>query len=211
MAKLTIVGMPIGNFEDITLRCLAKLKTAQLILCEDTRETSKALSFFGIQANLVSYIGSYDKAISLMKSLIAQNQDVILVSDKGMPCISDPGTKIINIARKMNIGIECLPGVSAVTTAYALTGYSKGYAFYGFVNLIKLKEILSLSLNLNLIFYESAIRLPKFLNAIHQINENIEITLCKDLTKKYQDIKQGKIVDFINENFQGEFVIIIKN
>lgn len=217
LGKLIITGLPIGNYADISPRALDTLKNAQLILCEDTRESNILLLNFGIQQKkLISYIGSYNTAINSAKRAINDGIDVVLICDRGMPCISDPGASIVNILRKNGAKIVCVPGPSAVTTAFAMTGYTGSFIFHGFLprkeGEIRKLLVQLLALDYNIIFFESPIRLENTLKIFAQIIPEREITLARELTKTYEQILQFQISECekYKQNFKGECVLIIK-
>jgi 16S rRNA (cytidine1402-2'-O)-methyltransferase len=214
--KLVIIGSHIGNIYDFPHRGLKFFEKTNLVLCEDTRETSKTLSDFGIQAKLISYVGSFDSAITHAKKAIFEGYNVALMCDRGMPCISDPGAKIIALFRSMNVDITCIPGPSSVTVAFALTGYSGPFIFHGFLprkkgDILKIANKIG-DLGYNIIFFESAIRLLETLKVLSSVFVDREVTIARELTKVYEEIIQDKIENIINKNqiFKGECVLIIK-
>ena len=212
--KLIIVGMPIGNFGDFSSRALEALKSCELIICEDTRSNKLFLQNFNINKMVISYIGSLEKALYSTQKTIENNQNVALICDRGMPGVCDPGAKIVDYFRKINVQITCVPGPSALTTAFALSGYFGSFVFHGFLPR-KSKDILELVENLskldyNLIFFESPNRMSESLKILSQILKGREITIARELTKVYEEVIQGKIEDLINREFKGECVLIIK-
>ena len=131
---LYLISTPIGNMEDITIGALNILKKSDIILCEDTRRSSKLLNYFHIKNQLISYHKFNEKKISnKIVDIIKKNKIVSLISDAGTPTISDPGKIIINECIKKNIKIYPIPGPSAVTTAVSVSGFSDKYFFYGFL------------------------------------------------------------------------------
>ena len=135
MTKFFIVGTPIGNFDDITLRAIETLKKVDIIACEDTRVTKNLLTHFSIyDKKLISY-HKYNETISSQKIidiLLNENKSVALVSDAGMPTISDPGFVLVESIKKHNISFEVIPGVSAITTIMAISGFGPDFTFLGF-------------------------------------------------------------------------------
>lgn len=215
--ELKLIGVPIGNFQDISHRGLKALEECEAVLCEDTRESEYFLRYYNMEKKLLSYGGMLArKSINEGLRILKEGKNVCLVSDRGMPCISDPGAKIIEEYRKEKIKIECIPGPSAVTTAFTLSGYSGGFIFHGFLPR-KEQEILKIGRKLaesgyHIIFFESAVRLKKTLEILNEIFKEQEITLAKDLTKSTEKIQQAKISDLLEKSdFKGEYVIIIKN
>jgi len=216
--SLVIVGLPIGNFDDLSVRGLESLKSADLIVCEDTRSAIVLLKNFNlIEKKLISYVGSWNKAILAANTIVEKGGIVALVCDRGMVSVSDPGAKVVRYFRGQSVKIDCVPGPSAVTTAFALTGYFGSFIFHGFLPRKK-AEILKLvnglkNLPYNLIFFESPLRLSASLAALAEILPGCEITIARELTKPFQEILQGKIEDFLAKdlNFKGECVLVVKN
>lgn len=214
MSGLCLVGMPIGNYDDLAQRGLECLKKAALILCEDTRESAKMLLYYGMQTRLVSYVGDYENAVRLAHEAIKKGHDVALICDRGMPCISDPGARVVEYFRKVGVKIDCIPGASSVTTAFALSGFHGGFVFHGFLprkkgDILKVAEQLAV-LDYNLIFFESPRRMHETLELLNQFFADRTVVLAKDLTKKYQQVVSGKIVDLLKQKeFLGEYVIVV--
>ena len=130
---LYLVSTPIGNMEDITLRALNVLKKSDIILCEDTRRSGKLLSYFQIKNKLLSYHKFNEKKVSSnIINFIKKNKIVSLISDAGTPAISDPGMILVNKCIDENLNIHPIPGPSAVTSAFSVSGFSDQYLFYGF-------------------------------------------------------------------------------
>jgi len=212
--SLVIIGMPIGNFDDLTPRALSGLKNCSLVLCEDTRASMVFFKYFGITAPLVSYVGNYDKSIKMAVAETQNGLNVGLICDRGMVGISDPGAKVVAHLRKENIKIECMPGVSSLTTAFSLSGYFGSFIFHGFLPRKKNEttELLKHlgTLDYNLVFFESALRLQKSLEIFDEILPGREITIARELTKPYEEIIQGYPKDLKNLELKGELVLILK-
>ena len=131
---LYLVSTPIGNMEDITFRALNVLKKSNIILCEDTRRSGKLLSYFKIKNKLLSYHKFNEKKISsTVIDSIKKDKVVSLISDAGTPTISDPGLILVNKCIDENLSIYPIPGPSAVTSAFSVSGFSDQYLFYGFL------------------------------------------------------------------------------
>lgn len=215
--QCVIVGVPIGNYSDLSPRAAACLKSAGLVLCEDTRESGKLLLNLGVQTRCISYIGSFNAAMLAAKKEMENGNDVALISDRGMPCISDPGADIIKHFRLHGFHITCIPGASAATTAFALTGYAGPFIFHGFLprkrgDIIKVADKLR-DLNYHIIFFEAPNRVLETLTILSSIFPGHEVTLARELTKTYQEVLQFKIEDAPKHeaHFKGECVIIIKH
>lgn len=211
--RLYLIGTPIGNYNDITYRALEILKKVDLLLCEDIRETSKLLDNFLIKKELISYIGSSNLAYKKTQDLINIGKNVGLVSDRGMPCISDPGADFIRYFRNLKFEIEIIPGVSAVTTAFTLAGKNGGFYFYGFLpkkkNSIKSLIIDLLKLETTLIFFESPYRIKNTLKIISEIIPNKEIQIMREMTKTYKEHLVGTAKELMVNEIKGELVLII--
>jgi len=214
---LYIVGTPIGNLEDITLRALRILKEVDLIACEDTRQTSKLLGHYKIQVPLVSYheFNERVRSIELIKKL-KMGRNIALVSDAGMPGISDPGFQIISSAIKENIPVIPIPGPSAILTALVISGLpTHRFAFEGFLpekSVARKKHLLLLKDEpRTLIFFESARRLKQSLQDIFEILGNRSIAIAHELTKKFESVDRGSLKEILNRfegmTIKGEFVL----
>lgn len=211
--SLILVGVPIGNIDDISPRAIECLKKQEIILCEDTRASSILFMNFSIQARLISHVGSYHHAITKASEQIESGKDIALVCDRGMPCISDPGASIVSHFRERNIKIECIPGASALTTAFSMTGYTGGFIFHGFLPrkpgaILKIANTLK-DLDYNIIFFESPIRIKNTLILLKTAYADRSITIARELTKKYESIVQGTIDEVLKHEILGECVIVI--
>lgn len=218
--KLYICATPIGNLEDITIRVLNTLKDVDLIAAEDTRHTIKLLNHFEISKPLTSYHehNKMKKGPQLIDKL-KEGHKIALVSDAGMPGISDPGEDIIRLCIENDIAVEVLPGANAVITALVASGLSTDkFAFEGFLDRNKKKrrerlEILSTD-DRTLIFYESPHRLIDTLIDMEKILSDRNMVIARELTKKYEEIIRGNISHIIN-HFKanapkGEFVLLLE-
>ncbi|WIF96157.1 16S rRNA (cytidine(1402)-2'-O)-methyltransferase [Caminicella sporogenes] len=218
--KLYICPTPIGNLEDITIRTLNILKKVDLIAAEDTRHTIKLLNHYDIKKPLVSYHEhNKDKRGQELIEKLKEGQNIALVSDAGMPGISDPGEDLVKLCIENNISLEVLPGASAIITALVISGLStKKFAFEGFLDRNKkkrrerFKEIKKD--DRTLVFYESPHRLLECLNDMMDILGDRQIVIARELTKKYEEVLRGSISEII-EHFKakepkGEFVVLIE-
>ncbi|PIF04083.1 MAG: 16S rRNA (cytidine(1402)-2'-O)-methyltransferase [Arcobacter sp.] len=227
---LTFVPTPIGNLGDISFRTIEVLKDGELILCEDTRVTKKLLSLisqrFKIQFPNFEYISvhSHNEKEFLTKDnqILLETKKCIYMSDAGMPCVSDPGSVLVDFCLKNNIEYDVLPGANAILTAYASSGFSKNateFTFFGFLphkgtNRSDMLNRVMNSENLA-ILYESPHRLMKLIEEINKIDSQREIFLTKELTKKYQTRYKGdarSILDLLKKTtIKGEWVVVIQN
>ncbi len=221
MGTLYICSTPIGNLEDITLRTLRVLKEVDLIAAEDTRQTIKLLNHFDIKKKMISYHehNKYEKTQVLIDELMS-GKDVALVSDAGTPIISDPGFEVVREAANRGIEVTATPGVSAVITALTLSGLdSRGFVFFGFLprenkERSRYSERISKE-TYTMVFYEARHRLLKTLEYLcDQTTGNRRISICKELTKKHEDVYRTTLEDAIchyRENEpRGEFVLVLE-
>ena len=218
---LYIVATPIGNLEDITLRAIRILKEVDLIAAEDTRRTRKLLNAYKITTSLISLHEHNEREKSaLIIAKIKGGMNVAYVSDAGTPCVSDPGYQLVNFAQAENIRIIPIPGPSALITALSVAGIpADNFSFCGFLPARENKRRLFLGSLKNeertIIFYESPTRFLSTLKDIYEILGNREIVVARELTKIFEEIKRGEVIDFIksdNENkTRGEFTVILKS
>ena len=217
---LYIVSTPIGNLKDITLRALETLKSADLIAAEDTRHSRKLLSHYDIHTPLTSYFehNKFSKGPYLVK-LLKSGKNIALITDSGTPGISDPGYKIIQLAREADIEITAVPGASALINALVLSGApADKFIFEGYLPVKSAARQRRLGESANekrtVIFYESPHRLLKSLKDILQVLPQRDIIVARELTKKFEEIKQGSpqelLAYFEQRKVRGEFVILIK-
>jgi len=222
---LTLLPTPIGNIEDITLRALRVLEEADVILCEDTRITKKLLLLlserYDLKHNIKKFISlhshnEFETINSFDKSFFDQN--VVYMSDAGMPCISDPGALLVQYCIENGIEYTVLPGPSAFTTAYAGSGFlDKEFLFFGFLphkgkeRQEKLQKVLNE--NYPVILYESPHRLEKLLDELAQNIPDRVIVAAKEITKKYEHYFKGTASQLKEQIsgalIKGEWVIII--
>ena len=217
--KLYICPTPIGNLEDITYRTLRVLNEVDLIAAEDTRHSVKLLNHFEISKPLTSYFehNKDTKGIYLINKLL-EGENIALISDAGMPGISDPGEDLIKLAIENNIEVDVLPGASAFVIALVGSGLNTHkFAFEGFLDRDKklrrsrLEEIKEE--DRTMIFYETPHRLKDTLKDMLKILGNREISVNRELTKKYQEVIREDIETVINifneKEVKGEFVLIV--
>lgn len=213
-----ICPTPIGNLEDITLRVLRVLKEVDLIAAEDTRHTIKLLNHYEINKPLTSYHqhNRIRKGESLIKELI-EGKSIALVSDAGMPGISDPGEDLVALCVENGIQIEVLPGATAAILALIISGIkTEKFSFEGFLDRDKKKRKERLSQIKNddrtLIFYEAPHRLINTLEDLIKILGNRNAAVARELTKRYEEVIRGslqEIADHFNlHEPKGEIVII---
>ena len=215
---LFVVGTPIGNLEDITLRAISTLQNVDLILAEDTRNSKKLLSAHNIDTKMMSYHEhSNEKETKRIISLLLDGKNLALISDAGTPTISDPGYGLIRDCIKKEIKIIPIPGASAITTAMSVSGLpSDSFTFFGFLpqkkgRIKKIKELLNV--DNTIILFERPFRLEKTLNQLKEYLGNRSVVVGRELTKLYEEIIRGNLEDvikyFSKSKVKGEIVIMI--
>nr|WP_259548570.1 16S rRNA (cytidine(1402)-2'-O)-methyltransferase [Heyndrickxia oleronia] len=217
---LYLVPTPIGNLEDMTYRAVRILKEAHIIAAEDTRNTKKLCHYFDIQTPITSY-HEHNKEISA-KNLISKlllGEKVALVSDAGMPSISDPGYELVVQVLEENITVVPLPGANAALTALIASGINpQPFYFYGFLSRNKKERRAELENLINktetFILYEAPHRLKETLKAMSEVLGNRNIVLCRELTKKFEEFLRGTIDEIIKwfeaNEVRGEFCIVVE-
>ncbi|HLQ71149.1 MAG TPA: 16S rRNA (cytidine(1402)-2'-O)-methyltransferase [Bacillota bacterium] len=219
-AKLYVVPTPIGNLDDMTYRAVKVLKEVALIAAEDTRNTMKLLHHYDIRTELISY-HEHNKAARGKELLqrLKNGESIAIVSDAGMPAISDPGEELVRAVVDAEYSVVVLPGANAALVALVGSGLSaKEYLFYGFLprkSKEKAAELKRLrSLNATLLFYESPYRLTDTLSAINQHLGNRQVTVARELTKKFETYMRGSVQDVITwageHGIKGECCIVVE-
>ncbi len=218
---LYIVGTPIGNLSDISFRCLDILNKVDLIACEDTRQTRKLMSKYKLNNNLLSFnkFNSSKKIPTLIQRL-ESGKSIALVSDAGLPGISDPGEDLVNELRLKGLEIICIPGPCAALTALVSSGLpTSQFIFEGFLpkkKIIRDRALIEISKNTKTtIIFESPHRLNKLLEDLEfYCGKKREIHIAKELTKKYEEHIRTNIEEsikyFKNKKILGEYTIILK-
>lgn len=217
---LYIVGTPIGNLKDITLRAIETLQNVDIILAEDTRQTLKLLNHLNIKKQMISYHRHNEtEKINQVVGLLDAGKNVALVSDAGMPIISDPGQDLVKHLVENDYKIETIPGVTAITTAIVKSAMdSTRFAFEGFlsVNKKQRKERLESIVNetRTIIFYEAPHKILYTLKDIYTYLGDRNICIARELTKLHEEFIYNKISDVINKieekPLRGEIVLIIE-
>lgn len=227
---LTFVPTPIGNPQDITIRALKTFEKATLFLCEDTRETKRLLRIleerfeFTYPSEDVEFLSFHEHNGAERLEQISKRlstEEVIYVSDAGMPVISDPGQLLVEYCQANQIAYDVLPGASAVTTVYAASGFEEGeFSFYGFLPSkgTSRKEALINVMNatVNTILYEAPHRIEKLIEEIVAIEPERELFFAKELSKKFQGYYRGTATEILAQfhantiNPKGEWAVVIK-
>lgn len=212
---LYIVATPIGNLEDITLRALRILKEADLIACEDTRRTKILLDKYQIKKPLVSYHQhSHLQKIDYLIGELKAGKSIALVSDAGTPDIDDPGGILVNRAAKEGIEVVPIPGPSSLSVALSVCGfYANSFLFLGFLpkkkGRKKLFDFLKEEKRL-IAFFESPYRIIKTLKDFQEALGDREVCVCRELTKKFEEIYRGRISEVLLKiKEKGEFTVVI--
>jgi 16S rRNA (cytidine1402-2'-O)-methyltransferase len=195
---LAVCATPIGNLEDVTLRVLSELSEADLVLCEDTRHTRRLLERHGIRARLLSYHEHNEAArtAALLPRLKA-GERIALVSDAGLPGISDPGARLVGAALEAGVPVTVLPGPSAVDTALVVSGFAaERYQFLGFLPrgrtaLARVWQELG-AWPWPAIAFESPRRLPATLLSLAAADPDRSIAVCRELTKRHEQVVRGR-------------------
>lgn len=233
MKKLSVVATPIGNLEDITLRALRMLKEADVIACEDTRNTKKLLSHYDIHTPTVAFhANSGVKGFEKIIKLLEEGKHVALVCDAGTPGVSDPGLELVSVVRETlgeDVTIETIPGASALAAAISISGLrAASFTFYGFLPLKKGRETLFKEIARSeraSVFYESPHRIVKTLESLVKHlgaapasakASARRVGIFRELTKMYEESVIGSAAEVLakitsDPNKQrGEFVVIVE-
>lgn len=223
MGKIYVVATPIGNLSDITLRAIETLKAVDIIASEDTRRTLILLNKYNISTKLVAYhkFNEKEQATKLIELILQKDISIALVSDAGTPCISDPGSILISEALKNSIEVIPVPGVSSVIAALSVSGFKiNNFTLIGFFpransEIKRLLNFIRQSLSEVYIIFESPKRIEKTLSILGNNFSDATVVLCNDLTKKFEKIYRGNILEVSNivsndENSNlGEYVLLL--
>jgi 16S rRNA (cytidine1402-2'-O)-methyltransferase len=215
---LAVCATPIGNLQDVTLRVLAELAAADVVLCEDTRHTRVLLQRHGIRAKLLSYHehNEAQRTAELLPRLEA-GERVALVSDAGLPGVSDPGARLVRAALDADVEVTVLPGPSAAETALVASGLvAEQYRFLGFLprGEKKLSELWSelRGWSWPAVAFESPQRLPAMLRSLAAADPGREAAVCRELTKRFEEVARGSVAE-LAERFavppKGEITLVI--
>lgn len=215
---LAVVATPIGNLGDITFRAIEILKTADVLLCEDTRHSKRLLDHYGIQVPTTSY-GAHNlrtKMVWVIEQL-ALGKRIALISDAGTPGISDPGTLLVSAALEAGYNVMTIPGPAALIPALVLSGLrTDKFVFEGFLphkkgRQTKLKQLADEPRTI--VLYESVHRVQKTLYELHEYLGNRKVAVCRELTKVFEEIVRGNLSDaiahFERHEPRGEFVVVV--
>ena len=211
---LVVCATPIGNLEDVTLRVLAALRDADVVLCEDTRRTRTLLQRHRIEARVLSY-HEHNEAARTAELLprLAAGETIALVSDAGMPGISDPGGRIVRAALDAGVAVTVLPGPSAVETALVASGLvGERYQFLGFLprGAKDWKELVAVPFPS--VAFESPQRLPATLRSLAAVDPEREVAVCRELTKRFEEVVRGtarELAERFAQPPKGEITLVL--
>ena len=223
---LTLLPTPIGNIADITFRTIEILKNCDLILCEDTRVTKHLLNIlktrYSLELKNIDIVSFHEHNQKERLEQIASrlnNQIVVYMSDAGMPVISDPGQLLVEYCQREEIEYDVLPGASVAPLIYAASGFKSGkFYFYGFLpnkGRQRIDELHNIMVNgLDTILYEAPHRILKLIEQICEIDENRELFVAKELTKRYQKFYKMSAKEILtrlkNESTKGEWALVVE-
>jgi 16S rRNA (cytidine1402-2'-O)-methyltransferase len=218
---LAVCATPIGNLDDVTLRVLAELRAAELVLCEDTRRTRILLARHGIEgASLRSY-HEHNEARRVAETLprLEAGDRVALVSDAGMPAVSDPGARLVDAAIAAGVPVTVLPGPSAVTTALVASGLGGETAAYRFLGYLprRAAELRAVWAELAgwptpVVAFESPQRLPTSLASLADEHPSREVAVCRELTKRFEEVVRGSAAELaarFTRPVKGEVTLVL--
>jgi 16S rRNA (cytidine1402-2'-O)-methyltransferase len=216
---LAVCATPIGNLDDVTLRVLAELRDAGLVLCEDTRHTKTLLARHGIVARRLLSYHEHNEAARTVELLpvLAEGERVALVTDAGLPGISDPGVRLVRAAHEAGIEVTVLPGASAVATALVASGLlAERFQFVGFLPR-GAKALTELWVELAgyawpVVAFESARRLPATLRSLTSFDPRRDVAVCRELTKRFEEIARGsasELAERFAEPPKGEITLVL--
>ena len=217
--KLYLIPTPIGNMDDISKRIIDTLNYVDIIFCEDTRSTSILLNYLNIKKKLISsHKFNEESNINKMLKYLEEGKNVGIVSDRGTPCISDPGYILTNAAVEHNYEVIAIPGPTAFIPALITSGIiPQPFLFYGFLNSKKSnrkKELEKLKFEKEtIIFYEAPHRIEETIEDMKQIlGNNRKISISREITKKYEKKYYGTLGNILNklDEIKGEFVIVVE-
>lgn len=219
-STLYIVATPIGNLEDISFRALNVLRQVDLIAAEDTRVTGKLLNHFGISNEMMSYYsGREERKLEKIMNYLKSGKSVAIVSDSGTPGISDPGSFLFSACVENGFEMRTIPGASSIIQSLVLSTFDTSrFFFQGFLPRKKGREKTYAELvnyKMPIVIFESPYRVEATIKNIYEHFGNKEISVSRELTKKFEETKRGSVKEFVTKEIKitpkGEFVIIVNN
>ena len=216
--SLYLIPTPVGNMEDITLRCINTLKMVDLLLCEDTRVTGELLSKLDIKKKLIHSDDHIEDGLKeMVVEKLKEGLNIGLVTDRGTPIISDPGYKIVEFVAKNGYNVISLPGPTAFVPALTASGINPSpFLFYGFLNSKETKrekELESLKkLPYTIIFYEAPHRIKSMLESLLKVFGDRKIALNREISKRYEEIIRDNISNVLEivDTLKGEMVVVVE-
>lgn len=213
MGKVFFVATPIGNLGDMSFRAVETLKSADVILCEDTRHSAILLDKYGIDKPLRSF-HKFNEAKTLdAVCALAESKDVAVISDAGMPCISDPGYLLVRRLIEKNIEYTVVPGASAFVTAFVLSGFEAPFAFAGFLKekqADRQKQLESLSPSCANIFYSAVHNVNDDLKTLFEFFGNRKVAVVKEISKIHESVEFFHLKDARVQDPKGEYVLVVE-
>ena len=216
VGRLVVCPTPIGNLEDVTLRVLQARSAADVVACEDTRRTRKLLERHGLRASLLSFHehNERERARALIERMHA-GERVALVSDSGTPLVSDPGFSLVRRCLEQGLGVEVLPGPSAVVTGLVASGLPlRRWSFAGFLprRRAELERLLDGATE-TLVAFESPQRLAQSLSVLAERDPTRAVAVCRELTKLHEEVRRGRAAElaqhYRRESARGEIVLVV--
>jgi 16S rRNA (cytidine1402-2'-O)-methyltransferase len=211
--RATLVGTPIGNLGDITMRAVETLRNASRIYAEDTRRTQVLLSHLGIDGKKLLSLNAHasERALATVIEILRSGEDIALVTDAGMPSVSDPGTELVRAIRQAGFEVTVVPGPSAVTTAVAASGLvDAGFTFLGFLPRKGSKRRATLAnlvrSEVPTVFFESPHRIAETLLDLHALAPSRRIAICRELTKKFEEVRVVTLEEAVAPGFKEEWL-----
>jgi len=217
--SLIVVGTPIGNLNDLSVRAAEALESADVVAAEDTRRTIKLLQHVGSKAELIwlNDARAPASAIDGLLDRVESGATVVLVSDAGMPAVSDPGAKVVNRAYERGLPVLGVPGPSAVTLALALSGFfAQRFVLLGFLSRKpgRMMETLApyAESALPIVLFERPERLPKVLEAALEVLGDRRVAVCRELTKAHEEVRRGSISALLRQELvhRGELTVVVE-
>lgn len=215
---LYVVGTPIGNLDDLTLRAIQVLKRVHAIACEDTRTAMKLTGRLEIGPRLLSFFEHSPRSrLQEIVDLLTQGRDVALISEAGTPLVSDPGWKLVDEALRLGFAVVPVPGPSAVTAAASVSGLPMSrFIFEGFLprRRARRRKILKslASLQRPIVFFESPHRIVAALEDVRAVLGNRTVVVARELTKIHEEVRRGPVssmIEHVKKNPRGEFTVIV--